>query len=231
MSLPGKNPIVIELRGLGKRFGSHWVLSHLDLTVHAGEVVALFGRNGSGKSTLLKILATLLVPTCGSCKILGGQELREMRKSLRILGHAKQLYTGLTVLENLQLTAAIRGEGASDCELSLQRLGMYEARHRKVAALSEGMKKRVVLAKLLLGKESADLILLDEPHPALDVAGRKILGELLTNWRQEGKTILLASHDHEQVLTHVDRLLVLEQGRIGYDGPPSMTAALAEVKP
>lgn len=208
---------------VGRRFGSSWVLSHLSLQIRRGESIALFGRNGSGKSTLLKLVATLLSPTIGELNILGWdvlQDKQEIRKGLRLLGHEKQLYGMLTVLENLQFAAATRGLALREKDLCdvLDRLGIAHKKDQRVSELSEGTKKRLVLARLLLGEP--ELILLDEPHPTLDLESRDILHSLISDWRKQGKTILLASHDHEQTLAHVDRLLLLEEGQILYDGKP-----------
>ena len=218
---------VIEMSDVGKRFGTHWVLAHLNLSIQKGESVALFGRNGSGKSTLLKIIATLISPSTGSLKILGGdvdRQRAEIRKKIRFLTHEKQLYGSLTALENLKLAAGLRGLSAGETSRQLgnllDRLQIKKLEGQRVSQLSEGMKKRVVLARLLIGKEEPELILLDEPHPTLDVEGRKILDTLIQEWRSQGKTILLASHDHAQALTHVDRLIILEEKKINYDGPP-----------
>lgn len=216
----------VEMRGIGKRFARQWTLAHVDLLIGSGETVALFGKNGSGKTTLLKIIATLLAPTTGQVKVLGyspGEDRRLLRKRIRLLGHEKQLYSSLTVLENLRLVAGIRGVGEAGDERRvfspiLERLDMLAYAGRRVNELSEGMKKRVVLGRLLIGE--ADLILLDEPHPTLDKEGREILNQLILDWRKEGKTLMIASHDHEQTLTHASRLLVIRDGCIGYDGPP-----------
>lgn len=219
----------IEMNEIGKRLGRHWVLSRLNLKVGRGETVALFGRNGSGKSTLLKVLATLLSPSSGSLKILGhdgSREKGEIRKKIRLLAHEKQLYGTLTVLENLRLAASLRGlaslEGEGQVDKLLDRFQLARFRERPVDELSEGMKKRVVLARLLIASrdDEPDLILLDEPHPTLDTEGRRILDGLIQEWRRKGKTIILASHDHEQALLHADRMLTIDSGRIAYDGPP-----------
>ncbi|MBI2082140.1 MAG: ABC transporter ATP-binding protein [Deltaproteobacteria bacterium] len=218
---------VIELKNLGKRFGTHWVLSQINLSVGAGESIALFGGNGSGKSTLLKILATLLSPSRGSVLICGADathEKREIRELLRYLAHEKQLYGPLTVSETLQLVAGLRqvtpplAKKVKD-EI-LERLQLDRFSGKKVSQLSEGLKKRLVLARLLFGIEEAQLILLDEPHPTLDKEGRRILDELISEWKKQGKTILIASHDHAEALAHADRLLVLDGGQLIYDGQP-----------
>ena len=215
--------LAIEMTEVGKRLGSHWILAHLNLRINRGESTALFGRNGSGKSTLLKILATLLAPTTGRLKIAGmdsQDDKSHVRKKIRLLGHDKQLYQTLTVMENLRLAATIRGLKSltpANYAQILEKLQLTRYRDRLLRELSEGMKKRCVLAKLLLGEP--ELILLDEPHPTLDTEGKAILNEMIVEWKRQGKTIVLASHDHEQALAYADRLLVLEDGEIAYDGP------------
>src|SRR3989338_8743876 len=216
---------MIEMHEAGRRFGPNWVLSHINLTINQGESVALFGNNGSGKSTLLKMVATLLAPTTGSIKVSGldsQKEKRKIRARIRYLAHEKQLYEPLTAMENLRLSAALRGwEETKDqrpktkdqkLEEVLKRMGIDRFKNHKVAELSEGTRKRLLLARLLMG--TADLILLDEPHPTLDTKGKEILNEMIRQWRKEGKTIILASHDHEQALSHADRLIILENGAI-----------------
>ena len=222
---------MIEMHEAGRRFGPNWVLSHINLTINQGESVALFGNNGSGKSTLLKMVATLLAPTTGSIKVSGLDSQKEKRKTrarIRYLAHEKQLYEPLTAMENLRLSAALRGwEETKDqrpktkdqkLEEVLKRMGIDRFKNHKVAELSEGTRKRLLLARLLVG--TADLILLDEPHPTLDTKGKEILNGMISKWRKEGKTIILASHDHEQALSHADRLIILENGAIDYDGKP-----------
>lgn len=111
----------IEARDPGKRFGGHWILTRVDLTLRRGEAIALFGGNGSGKTTLLKMLATLLAPSRGSLSVLGHDVAREterIRRRIRLLAHEKQLYGTLTVCENLRLCATMRGgrfTGHGDC--------------------------------------------------------------------------------------------------------------------
>ncbi len=217
----------IEMTDLSKRYGAQWVLFHLNGVIRQGESVALFGRNGSGKTTLLKMLATLIPPSAGGIEILGSDaalQKKEIRKGIRFLAHEKQLYGSLSVLENLKLAAGLRGlsrsKGLRQIEGILDCLRMKDFQDRRVSQLSEGMKKRVVLARLLIGDTEPDLIFLDEPYPTLDTEGREILDRLIQEWRKKGKTIVIATHDQRRTLESVDRLLVLENGRIGYDGGP-----------
>ncbi|MBI2340791.1 MAG: ABC transporter ATP-binding protein [Deltaproteobacteria bacterium] len=204
---------LVEMKEAGRRFGRSWVLSRCNLKIGRGESVALFGNNGSGKSTLLKMVATLLAPTTGTITVAGHdtqKEKREIRPRIRYLAHEKQLYEPLTVMENLRLTASLRGVDRP-LETVLQRVGIDRFKNYKVEELSEGTRKRLMLARLLLGE--ADLILLDEPR-------KEILNEIIRGWKKEGKTVILASHDHEQALSHADRLVILKDGTIDYDGKP-----------
>ncbi len=212
-----ESPSAVKMDQLGKRFAHQWVLTHLNLEIRRGESVALFGKNGSGKSTLLNLIATLLAPTTGYLQILGEDpkdNKARIRQQVRLLRHDKQLYGALTVMENMKLAAGFRNLPSDDSQLLplLERLRIADKKNQRVSELSEGTQKRLVLARLLIGEP--ELILLDEPHPNLDTESREILGQIIREWRQGGKTILIASHDHEQTLAHVDRMIVLEEGRI-----------------
>ena len=214
------NPAV-ELKGVGKRYQRHWVLASLDLTIQNGESVALFGCNGSGKSTLLKILATLMVPSTGQMKILGldpKKDKNAIRKRLRFLGHAYPIYGSLTVLENMTFAAALLGLEKNFLKKGLDELlekfRISKFRDHRVDQLSEGLKKRVVLSRLLMGASDPELILLDEPHPTLDAESRETLKSFIEEWKRKGTTLLIASHDRHQTLIHTDRSLILEGGRL-----------------
>ncbi len=217
----------VVLSDAGKRYGSHWVLSGLNLSIRRGETVAVFGKNGSGKSTLLKMIATLVAPSTGRVTVLGQDIQKEkaaIRERVRMLGHEKQLYESLTAEENLRLAADLigipPGECASKIRSVLDGLAIARFANHRVDRLSEGTKKRVVLGRLLLSEDRTDLLLLDEPHPTLDDEGRGLLDGFIGDWKKQGKTILLSSHDHAQALQHAERLLIIENGTIGYDGAP-----------
>ncbi len=217
----------MEMSGAGKRYGAHWVLSGLELTIAQGETVAVFGKNGSGKSTFLKMIATLVAPSAGRVFVFGqdpSKDKSKIRGRVRMLGHEKQLYDSLTARENLRLAADLLGVSSRDRDLLirnlLDRFQIGRMADRRVGQLSEGMKKRVVLARLSLGEERSDLFLLDEPYPTLDEEGRRILDDLIMEWKKNGKTVLLSSHDHDMALRHSKRLLIIENRTIDYDGVP-----------
>jgi len=219
--------MAVEMLGAGKRYGAHWVLSRLNVSIRRGDTVAIFGKNGSGKSTFLKMIATLVAPSTGSVLILGHDVRKDkgpIRRRIRMLGHEKQLYDALTARENLRLAGDLLGIPAPERDAKighiLDRLQISRLADRRIDELSEGTKKRVVLGRLILSQERTDLLLLDEPHPTLDDEGRRILDDLISEWKSQGKTILLSSHDHAQALRHAHRLLIIADGTVGYDGAP-----------
>jgi ABC-type multidrug transport system ATPase subunit len=180
---------VIRARGLGTRFGERRVLRDVDLDVPAGGFLLVTGPNGSGKTTLLRLLARLAAPSAGRL------ELPE-RHRLGYLGHDPLVYRELTPLENLTLFARLyrvpeRGERVG---MLLERFGLWEARHRRVASFSRGMQQRLGLCRVLL--HEPELLVLDEPTNALDADGLGLLDAVLAD---ERRTRVVATHDPERV--------------------------------
>jgi ABC-type multidrug transport system ATPase subunit len=180
---------VIRARGLGKRFGDRRVLAGVDLDVPAGGLLLVTGPNGSGKTTLLRLLARLATPSAGEL------ELPE-RHLLGYLGHEPLVYRELTPLENLTLFARLyripeRGERVG---MLLERFGLWEARHRRVASFSRGMQQRLGLCRVLL--HDPDLLILDEPTNALDADGLALLDDVLAD---ACRTRVVATHDPGRV--------------------------------
>jgi len=210
----------IQAEGLGKRLGSSWVLKGISLKIGQGESVALLGPNGSGKSTLLKLISGLMTPSRGEIRVLGsvlpGGRFR-IRPRLRYLTHESPLYPLLTVTENLRLAAGILGLPSGLLPGHLERFRLEGYRDKRVSELSEGFKRRVMLARLALGEERAEIVLLDEPYPSLDQEGRRFLEDLVKRWRGEGKTLIMASHEPGAIFHSLDREILLKEGGIESD--------------
>lgn len=202
----------IELKKIGFRYGRVWVLKELDLCVAAGETFAILGPNASGKSTLLKILATRLKPTKGEGKILGHDLLSgvsKIRENVEWLGHELALYKTLTAKENLRFHLKLKGKKPDEgkIEAALEKAGLGGNQTKAVGSFSKGQVKRLALARILL--EDPKIILLDEPHANLDQEGKQLLNQLITQWKKGGTTLLLASHDHEEILPLCDKTVTL----------------------
>jgi heme ABC exporter ATP-binding subunit CcmA len=213
---------MIAARSLLKRYGPTVILDDVSLDLTAGESLALLGPNGAGKTTLLRILATLLRPTSGALSIDGIDALRDpaqVRERIGMAGHGSYLYSDLTALENLRFWAIMGNGDAGEHRLrsALQQVELDGSAHERVRTFSAGMKRRLALARVLLGR--ARLLLLDEPFTELDQRGRKWLGEFLLAFKGEGGSILVATHSFGSGLGIADRVAILHGGRIILDRP------------
>jgi heme ABC exporter ATP-binding subunit CcmA len=183
---------VLRAHRLGKRYGDKRVLRGIDLELPRGGFLVVTGPNGSGKTTLLRICAGLAQPTEGAI------ERSATRAQLGYLGHEPLVYRELTALENLELYGRLYrvAERRERVGMLLERFGLWEARHERVASYSRGMTQRLALCRALLHEPA--LLVLDEPYSALDEAGAELLDAQLAELRSE-RTFLLATHDPARV--------------------------------
>jgi ABC-type multidrug transport system ATPase subunit len=204
--------VLLSARRVTRRFGHRIVLEPLDLELAGGEVVALGGPNGAGKSTLLAILAGALAPS-------GGEVAAAEPGRVGWMPQQPALYRRLTARENLELFARLAGidDPGAAVETALEAVGLA-AEDRRAVELSVGNVQRLNLAIGLLGDPS--VLLLDEPTASLDVAHRQRLWQLVDALRAVGGAVLFATHNLEEARRTADRLLVLQDGKVAYAGPP-----------
>lgn len=194
--------IEIRCEGVGQVFEGRTVLDNVTCTVCGGQVTAVAGANGSGKSTLLRLAARLMLPSSGRIDTLrDGKEVRgaAYRAMLGMATPEMELYTRLTVRENLTFLLGVRGAAHEEAVLHelLERVGLSpETLARPAGQLSTGMRQRVRLAALF--GSGADVWLLDEPGLALDDAGRALLTNEVRRAAQRDRLILWATNDREE---------------------------------
>jgi heme exporter protein A len=183
---------VLTARRLGKRYGEKRVLRGIDLALPRGGFLVVTGPNGSGKTTLLRICAGLAQPTDGTI------ERTAERAQVGYLGHEPLVYRELTALENLELYGRLYRvpELRERIGMLLERYGLWDARHERVASYSRGMTQRLALCRVTL--HEPELLVLDEPYSALDEAGAELLDAQLAELRGES-TFVLATHDPARV--------------------------------
>ena len=183
---------MIAARSLGKRFGEKTVLRRVDLDVPDGGFALVTGPNGSGKTTLLRICAGLTLPTEGELAVAAPRE------RVGYLGHEPLVYRELTALENLDLYGRLYRvpERRERIGMLLERYGLWDVRHERVASYSRGMTQRLALCRVLL--HEPDLLVLDEPYTALDSQGAELLDQQLDELRG-AKTLLVSTHDPQRV--------------------------------
>lgn len=209
----------LKISGLKKSFGLKPVLRGVDLTINAGERMALLGANGAGKTTLLRILAGLTRPGAGQVSINGLdliQQTREIRRKVGFVAHQPYLYDDLTALENLLFFARMYGveQPQARAALLLQRVGLGKKARERASSLSRGQLQRLALARALL--HSPQLLLLDEPDTGLDQEGRELLTTLLQEHHAHGGTTLFTTHDLETATQSSDQIVMLRNGRVAY---------------
>lgn len=213
---------VVKVEGLTKTFGNQRALRGIDLEVGQGEFVVVFGPNGAGKSTLLRILAGIMNPSSGSVRISGlgfRDNAEEVRRRIGVVSHQTFLYGNLTAYENLAFYSRMydvpRLEERIDEVATI--VGMTSRLHDRVSTLSRGMQQRVSIARSLLHKPS--LMLLDEPETGLDQQAIAMLWEaLLPAEGVQKRSVILISHSLERGLELGERLLILDKGKIVYQG-------------
>ncbi|MFL5958898.1 MAG: heme ABC exporter ATP-binding protein CcmA [Gaiellaceae bacterium] len=193
---------MLTARKLGRRYGDKRVLRGIDLALPHGGFLVVTGPNGSGKTTLLRICAGLARPTEGTI------ERGVARGKVGYLGHEALVYRELTALENLDLYGRLYrvAERRERIGMLLERFGLWEVRHERVASYSRGMTQRLALCRALL--HEPELLVLDEPYSALDEAGAELLDAQLAELSGE-RTFILATHEPARVETFASGGLAL----------------------
>lgn len=224
---------MIEIRNLRKSFGKNEVLRGVDLTIKAGENLAIIGRSGCGKSVLLKHIVGLLQPDAGTVEIEGKniaelktEELYELRRKFGFLFQGAALFDSMTVEENVGLALTENGNKIAQTEIDriidekLELVGLKGIRKLKPSELSGGMKKRVGLARALV--TDPDYILYDEPTTGLDPLMSDSIDELIKELNEKLKvTSIIVTHDMFSVKNTADKIAMMHEGKIYFTGTPA----------
>ena len=208
---------MIEVKKLVKRFGLKTVLRGLDFAVQPGEFVALLGPNGAGKTTFLRILASLSRPSMGQVTIAGynlPKQAAAVRARLGVVSHMPLLYNDLTAEENLLFYARMYGiqNSAERITEVLQMVGLEKRRRDLVRTFSRGMQQRLAIGRAVL--HDPDVMLFDEPYTGLDQDASSMLDEVLQTVAQQGRTVVMTSHDLARTEDLATRFDILSRGVI-----------------
>ncbi|MQA36177.1 phosphonate ABC transporter ATP-binding protein [Modestobacter roseus] len=227
---------VLRLDGVSVRYGGTAALTGVDLTVGAGERVALVGPSGAGKSTLLGLVNGSVLPTAGSLRVLGddpsrlrGPALRRLRARVGTVHQHLELVGQLRVVHNVNAgrladwSAAraawslVRPQGVPEVLDALSAVGLADRAYERTERLSGGQRQRVAVARLLV--QRPELVLADEPASALDpVLADAVLG-LLAGLTEQGGALVASLHDPALALRHCTRVVGLVDGRVVLDAP------------
>lgn len=198
------------------RAGAVQILRDVTLAIPPGETLGVFGANGAGKTTLLRLLATLQPMASGRGVVLGADLASDDRYDIRprvsYVGHTPGLYPELTLEENLGFVADARGVDRSEAAEALATVGLAGAAGRLAERCSYGMQRRAEFARVLLG--SPDLLLLDEPHSALDSDAVDLVDAIVARTVTRGGAAVLVSHDRQRVASLSDRTVDIDHGTL-----------------
>lgn len=221
---------MLKASALTRRFGARVAVDGVSFEIVRGEILALLGPNGAGKTTTLRMLAGLIAPTSGVVRV-GDEPLTtdsapRLRARIGFLTEAPGLWDRLTIRQNLEVYARLHGLGAADTAVDTA-LDLFDIRARaaqKAAQLSKGLKQRVALARTLLHRP--DIVLLDEPTSGLDPESAREVRDLVLRLRDEGRAVLLSTHNLDEVERVATRVAVLRTTLLAVDTPAALRARL-----
>ncbi len=223
----------LRLHGVGRKFGSAWALRDVTLDLAPG-VTGLLGPNGAGKTTLLRLLATALPPSRGELAVLGFDpglpaERTEVRRRLGYLPQEIGFPRGFTAFTFVDYIAVLKewtepDQRHAEVRRVLDLVGLGGVAAQRLRAMSGGQRRRVALAQALLG--SPEVLILDEPTTGVDPEQRAALRTVLAELARTS-TVVLSTHQTEDVAALCDRVVVLDHGSVRYDGQVTELVARA----
>ena len=216
---------MIEAIDLCKHYGSFVAIDRLSFTIRRGEVVAFLGPNGAGKSTTMKVLTGYIAPTSGTARLCGIDVVTDRVRAAEMLGYLPEngpLYPEMTPRELLTFFGEARGLSrariAERLEFVTRECDLGELLDKPIGTLSKGQKQRTGMAQVLL--HDPEVLIMDEPTTGLDPNQIRHVRELVKRLG-ETRTILLSTHLFQEVEAMASRVLLITEGRIGFDGTPA----------
>lgn len=194
----------IDIKNISKSFKKEMVLKDVSLQIEQGKIYGIIGRNGSGKTVLFKCICGLLLVDCGTIQV----DRQQIGAIIEEPGFLKQ-YTGR---RNLQFLASLKSEKGIDFDAILKTVGLSESADKKVSKYSMGMRQRLGIAQAIM--ENQRILILDEPMNDLDNQGVNEMRSLLLELRLQGKTILIASHNREDIGLLCDKVYTMDHGTL-----------------
>jgi zinc transport system ATP-binding protein len=225
---PPTGDLAISLRDAVVGYGDVPIVRGVDLAVQRGEAVAVLGSNGSGKTTLVRGLLGLAAVLGGSVEVLGSPVGRHRHRGK--VGYVPQRHTvsgavpatvrevvGVGRLARLGLVGRLRAEDRAAVRLAVREVGLLDRLDDPVASLSGGQQRRLLVARALAA--GPELLIMDEPTAGVDAANQEALAAVLQRLSAQGTTLVVVTHEATPLAGVIDRAVVVDSGRISYDGP------------
>ncbi|MBB5174803.1 ABC transporter ATP-binding protein [Texcoconibacillus texcoconensis] len=208
---------MIETNGLSKTIGEKTIVRPINVSFQGAETVAILGPNGAGKSTFLNMIAGLIKPTSGLISFHGNALKKDdytLKEKIGFLSHQSFLYDYFTPIENLIFFGRMyKVENVRErAKQLIDEVGLKLFQNEPVRSFSRGMLQRLAIARALI--HNPEYLLLDEPHTGLDQQAVSILNEVIKARQKEGVTVLMVTHDFQQVTDTCTRALIMRNGRL-----------------
>ena len=204
---------ILDVKELTKSFNTNIVLDNISFDVEEGVIFGLLGPNGAGKTTMIRIILDILRADHGDIDIFGRKFDDALKARIGYLPEERGLYQKITVFECLKYFAELKEVKKSDDKIDfwLNKVELYDYKSKKIEELSKGMQQKVQLVAAFI--HNPELLILDEPFSGLDPINTKLIKDILVDLKREGKTIILSTHQMDQVERMCDRILMINQGK------------------
>jgi ABC-2 type transport system ATP-binding protein len=210
----------IVVNHIAKSFGDTKAVKDVSFSVRPGEIFGLLGPNGSGKTTSIRVILDIYQPDNGAIQILGGPMNEEKMNRIGYLPEERGLYQDVELTRNLTYLATLKNMSKEDIEqklpIWLDRFDLTEHEKKKTKELSKGMQQKAQLIAALI--HDPEIIIIDEPFAALDPVNTQLVKDLLVELRNQGKTIIMCTHQMNQVEKLCDRLVLIDHGTVLLEG-------------
>jgi ABC-2 type transport system ATP-binding protein len=211
---------ILELRNVRKAYGNFVAVNDVSMAVPAGSIFGLLGPNGAGKTSTIRMIMNITAPDSGEVMVFGHPRTAEDLRRIGYLPEERGLYRKMTVMDQLVFLGEIRGlrgpKLISDIQQWLERVELTQWSKRKIEELSKGMQQKVQLIGTVL--HQPDLLILDEPFSGLDPLNQELFRDLLTDYRSQGKSVVLSTHGMELAERMCDHICLISHGRAVLDG-------------
>lgn len=205
----------VEIKHLNKRFGDEYVLQDINMNLYQGKVYGFIGNNGSGKTVLMKCISGFLPVTSGHVRVWGyliGEDI-DFPHNFGVLIETPGFLLNQTGYRNLEILANLRGKiGRQEIRNAIQMVGLDPDSQKPVSKYSLGMRQRLGIAQAIM--ENPDLLILDEPFNGLDRHGVEDIRNLLLELKKQNKTMILSSHNREDIRILCDEVFELDGGKL-----------------
>ncbi len=210
----------IVVNHIAKSFGDKKAVKDIFFEVQPGEIFGLLGPNGSGKTTTIRIMLDIYQPDSGSISILNGPMSQEKLNNIGYIPEERGLYQDVEVAKNLTYLASLKGLSKEQIDNRLpkwlERFELTEHQKKKNKELSKGMQQKAQLIAALI--HEPEIIIIDEPFSALDPVNTQLVKDLLIELRNQGRTIIMCTHQMNQVEQLCDRLVLVDEGKVLLSG-------------